>query len=535
MTNPTPSASGPEKSPRRELLEEAADLIDGDRNVSYGSPTQNFQNIAELWNTRFAHMLKDGEKFTAADVADSMILVKVARNIANQKRDNWADIAGYAGCGYEASLDDEPAPKVETPKSSGMGGSISPPGVNPWTLLSDQVKKNVEPQTFNVFFDVAKDVVGKQVVDGIVAEMTRLNKGGKLSELKILALKADNQACGLYRVELPAQYAEQAGVVTELAEDLPVDATIDVNGEITIHSVNTDADVIIFQRPLLSSFVPAIRQAQKQGIACVVELDDDLASVDRDNVAYYAVNPAYNKVSNWKHLAKAANLADWVTASTPEIARRFASHGRVSIIRNSLPSSIFSIEKTFDIDPRIGWAGSLATHPHDLEVVGSHIGTLLTTTNARFSLIGDEAGVKEQLGIKAEHKMNILPWTTLETYHQALADNIDIGIVPLDLTPFNKSKSYLKGLEMAGVGIPFVASPTDEYRYLAELGAGIIAKKRADWQKCLKPLIVDRDRLLEESARARDAVRMLTYDNSIEAWKTAWMSALDERSHSRAL
>lgn len=50
-------------------------------------------------------MLKDGESFTAADVADAMILVKVARNIANQKRDNWADIAGYAGCGYESTLE----------------------------------------------------------------------------------------------------------------------------------------------------------------------------------------------------------------------------------------------------------------------------------------------------------------------------------------------------------------------------------------------------------------------------------------------
>lgn len=49
-------------------------------------------------------MLKEGESFTAVDVADAMILVKVARNIANVKRDNFADIAGYAGCGYEASL-----------------------------------------------------------------------------------------------------------------------------------------------------------------------------------------------------------------------------------------------------------------------------------------------------------------------------------------------------------------------------------------------------------------------------------------------
>ena len=102
----TPSASGPdEKEPRAQLLHEAARLITGDRNITYGSPTQNFTNISHLWNARFGHMLREGEKFTAADVADAMILVKVARNIADQKRDNWLDIAGYAACGYETTLE----------------------------------------------------------------------------------------------------------------------------------------------------------------------------------------------------------------------------------------------------------------------------------------------------------------------------------------------------------------------------------------------------------------------------------------------
>lgn len=97
------------KTPRREVLEEAADLIDGDRNETYGTPTQNFTNISELWSTRFRHKLKDGEVLTPADVADAMILLKVARNIAQVKRDNYVDLAGYAACGYETTV--EPAPK----------------------------------------------------------------------------------------------------------------------------------------------------------------------------------------------------------------------------------------------------------------------------------------------------------------------------------------------------------------------------------------------------------------------------------------
>lgn len=98
---------------RVKVLREAADLIDGDRNVSYGTPTQNFTNIAEMWTTRLRHKLKDGTELDAVDVADLMILLKVARNIAQVKRDSYVDVAGYAGCGWEAAqagTEQRPAP-----------------------------------------------------------------------------------------------------------------------------------------------------------------------------------------------------------------------------------------------------------------------------------------------------------------------------------------------------------------------------------------------------------------------------------------
>jgi hypothetical protein len=91
--------------PRAAVLREAEGLITGDRNKSYGSPTENFTNIADLWNVQFRHKLQDGQRFTPTDVATAMIHVKQARLIAQPKRDNFVDIAGYAGCGWEAESD----------------------------------------------------------------------------------------------------------------------------------------------------------------------------------------------------------------------------------------------------------------------------------------------------------------------------------------------------------------------------------------------------------------------------------------------
>ncbi|KMS86161.1 hypothetical protein ACZ91_38355 [Streptomyces regensis] len=87
--------------PRAELLHEAAEVITGDRNKSYGEPTANFDNTARVWTAQLGHKLKDGAEFTASDVAQLMIGLKLARLVADPKRDTWLDIAGYAGCGWE--------------------------------------------------------------------------------------------------------------------------------------------------------------------------------------------------------------------------------------------------------------------------------------------------------------------------------------------------------------------------------------------------------------------------------------------------
>jgi hypothetical protein len=84
------------------VLLEAKTLIEGDRNITYGEPTQNFTNIAGMWNILFAHKLK--EDLTPADVAQAMIALKQCRMITEQKkRDSWVDLAGYAAIGFEAA------------------------------------------------------------------------------------------------------------------------------------------------------------------------------------------------------------------------------------------------------------------------------------------------------------------------------------------------------------------------------------------------------------------------------------------------
>jgi hypothetical protein len=88
---------------KRSVLEATMAAV-ADRGLNYGKPEANFERIARLWNVhmlnRFGPSAYNG--LTAADVAQMMVLMKVAR-LENQPKhlDSWVDIAGYAACGGE--------------------------------------------------------------------------------------------------------------------------------------------------------------------------------------------------------------------------------------------------------------------------------------------------------------------------------------------------------------------------------------------------------------------------------------------------
>lgn len=86
---------------RGDILAEAHTLIHGDRNESYGSPTENFENISDIWNILLSHKLIT--VISPREVADMMIAVKLARGIVEPRQDNYVDIAGYAACGWEVA------------------------------------------------------------------------------------------------------------------------------------------------------------------------------------------------------------------------------------------------------------------------------------------------------------------------------------------------------------------------------------------------------------------------------------------------
>lgn len=117
-------------SPRRDALLEAAEIIDGDRNVDYGDPIDDFRRTAAYWSIHAGAVFRrrlhemgmspsDSVQLQLAinlidtlydpwDVSIMMNLLKASRlSWSPHKKDHWVDTAGYAGCGWDCVVSSE--------------------------------------------------------------------------------------------------------------------------------------------------------------------------------------------------------------------------------------------------------------------------------------------------------------------------------------------------------------------------------------------------------------------------------------------
>jgi hypothetical protein len=100
------------KTTAADICAEAARLVGGDRAVTHGDASINFQNTADIWTAILrAKMRNQGTTgavdfasyaLSALDVANMLEAFKIARRYSGSHNpDDYADGAGYAGCAGE--------------------------------------------------------------------------------------------------------------------------------------------------------------------------------------------------------------------------------------------------------------------------------------------------------------------------------------------------------------------------------------------------------------------------------------------------
>jgi hypothetical protein len=293
-----------------------------------------------------------------------------------------------------------------------------------------------------------------------------------------------------------------------------------IGGDVT-PTLDFDCDVVVLHRPSYGALVEQIPLLQGAGVAVVVDVDDALDEVRSD----HSLRRVF---AQWgPHQGRACELADLVTCSTPALAERYGSHGRCAVLPNCVPAERLTLPRDSD-GHTLGWAGSQRGHVGDLTVTGGGVADALEDSDWRFKLIGPAEAARVDLGLtRAPEVTGVLDF---DEYQRAVG-SLDIGIVPLADSAFNRAKSGLKGLEYAVRGAAFVASPLPEYETLSAEGVGLIAQGGAEgWRKQLRRLMDDESFRAEEAAHAKQVVSDFhTYEGNAHLWLEAWGQAIQNR------
>lgn len=334
---------------------------------------------------------------------------------------------------------------------------------------------------------------------------------------RIALFPADEGGCGYYRLVWPAEEMERHGVPIDnwgANASIPAVTQDTPKGRIPIaltHDI--DYDIVIIQRPAHPAMQSMIQLWQKKGVEVVIDLDDNFMRVDPRNLVWkkYAAEGR-----SFEGIKYALGMADRVVFSTQHLADAYARYvkGRAFIRRNCLPNHAYAQQTRVGEPTSIGWAGFVGTHPTDLQVISKPVRELVRKGHFTFVHVGNPLNVERILGVPIDSQGGC----PIMEYPGKL-DAMDIGLVPLAINDFNKSKSYLKGLEYMARGIPAVATATDEYRLLE--GCTIVDTPK-DWKMWIK---VQRHNYAERSAEAM--ANSLHHHIALwaEQWWEAWTGA----------
>jgi glycosyltransferase involved in cell wall biosynthesis len=399
--------------------------------------------------------------------------------------------------------------------------------------------------------------------------------------------------CAYYRVQLPLRtLAGRHGWYTRFGQKLPLTAELDA--ALAAGRASAAADIAAFMAERYDVVIgqqvgaggtgaDAIWQAMARhrdrtgGPMLVLETDDDLMSLHSGHQAD-ARREMEQRANTYR---RAIEVADVVTVTTPALADSIVMTGttaRVVVIPNYIDSAMFDVPGAGQHVPGrprvagaglrllaggqqyglhdgvqigstaswpdpdrilIGWGGS-STHRTDFALAWPGLRRLLLQRqDVCFATMGTAHHVNDPALGRIERRGQLagLAWLEMDQHpwsaYWARVGYFDVGLAPLERNTFNAAKSWIKILEYAAMGVPFVASASPEYRRFWEVGHGL--RPRPDsfsvlvshdagehvWYAALRAMTSDRAELARMQGRARIYARGFTIQDHIGEWADA--------------
>ncbi len=178
---------------------------------------------------------------------------------------------------------------------------------------------------------------------------------------------------------------------------------------------------------------------------------------------------------------------------------------QIEVVPTSIDLGQYPVKQNHDAKERlrIGWVGLPSNYVH-LQHISSVLSALQQTHDIELVLVSARPPHPQELQSSPyTHPLKFLfePWH--ETKEAELIRSFDIGIMPLDDTPFARGKCGLKLLQYMACGVPVVASAVGVNRRIVKDNCGILARTPSDWHEGLTCLLLDRNLRYDLGQNAR--------------------------------
>lgn len=330
--------------------------------------------------------------------------------------------------------------------------------------------------------------------------------------LTVLGYPHQPDGSGWYRYFLPfknvARYSDH-----HIALPPPVNAKTGKFEAYIPHGEDLEQlDVISVQRFLNP---PLMREWQAAGVAVIYETDDDILHPDQASGLSHMFDPDVHAA-----FIECIEAADMVTVSTAPLAEQMSKYNEtVRLIPNHVDGNLLYMERRHAERLTIGWAGGIS-HLGDWASVISPVNDVMSANpEVDLHLIGWDFSPMLQ------RKARFTPWKpNVWDYYKGI--DFDIGVAPLVDTAFNDSKSHIKALEYAALGIPIVASNLAPYRdFVVDGETGFLVNDSDEWVDRLEALIRDEDLRAEMGAAAKARAEQFVVQRGWRLWANAFEEA----------
>lgn len=323
---------------------------------------------------------------------------------------------------------------------------------------------------------------------------------------KVWMWSADSAGCYTLRMRIPKESIEEG----------PNREKFNIGAGSLFPEEYKDADVVVGQRVCKDGPSRMWRRFQQEGKRLVFEMDDDLFSVDPSNRKAFET---FNDPKIQENLLLNITVSDTVTVSTKPLADvvyKKTGHPDIRVIPNAVPPWLLEYETEGWYS--FGFAMS-PTHDKDVKIMSRHLKRFLENTpEASCHAIGADYGIDMKLPRK---QYRHTPWIK-DVYKSFTAADFLIGLAPLAPMVFNRSKSDLRFLQNAAVGIPTIVSDVAAYSTVEHKETGFVVKYDHEWGGALSAMYHD-DFMREELAKnAKEYVtKNRTSDNTRPLWEEA--------------